>query len=101
MNSVKLKRNVSENVIVPRSIIKSRGKMYYKEANRAWCFLRLRKEILDEFDELREKYCNFSYDVVYYETYEELEKALRDFKKGGQPLPILMWLVRDMKELPS
>ncbi len=99
MVSVKIDKKIFREVILPKTIIKSKGRIYYKESSQAWCFLRLRKEIIDEFNQLREKYSKFSYDAVYYRTYEELENALKDLKKTGQPLPILMWLIKDMKGL--
>lgn len=99
MVPIKTDKKVFHEVILPKTIVKSKGRMYYKESSQAWCFLRLRKEIIDEFNQLREKYSKFSYDAVYYRTYEELEKALRESKKNGEPLPILMWLIKDMKQM--
>lgn len=97
MGSLKLNKKALSEFIIPRTIIRTKGKMYYKEDNQAWCMLRLRKEILDEFSQLKEKYSKFSYDAIYCRTYEELEKALKELKKTGQPLPLLVWLMRDMK----
>ena len=82
MVSVKIDKKIFREVILPKTIIKSKGRIYYKESSQAWCFLRLRKEIIDEFNQLREKYSKFSYDAVYYRTYEELENALKRIKKS-------------------
>jgi phosphoglycolate phosphatase-like HAD superfamily hydrolase len=97
---VKLKNKIFGEAISPsRNIIKTKGKMYYKEDNQAWCLLRFRKEIIDEFNQLKDKDSRFSYDAIYYRTYEEVEKALKELKKAGQPLPLLMWFVKDIKVL--
>jgi len=72
-----------------------RGRVYYDSPNGAWSIIRLRKEIVNDFSELKEKRSSFSYQMVFYQTPQELEKAIREMRKEDKPLPILLFLVKD------
>lgn len=67
------------------------GKMFYREAIQAWNTLRIRKEILDEFPALKEKRSAFSYQMIFYRDYADLEKAIRKMKKDKLPTPLLLF----------
>jgi hypothetical protein len=81
--------------LVPRNVIDIEGKILYNENNRAWNTIRLRSDILKEFNKLKEKKATFSYEMMYFRSAEELEKLVRKIKMNKAPLPILMFLYED------
>ena len=82
--------------LLSRSYIDVDGKILYSEGNQAWNTIKLKKEVLNEFYQLKDKMLKlFSYKMVYYRKYEELEKAIRELKKNNQALPVLVWLYKD------
>lgn len=67
--------------------IKVSGKLFYNEGS--WNTIRLKKEVLHEFPQLREKDGNFTYNMTILKTVEELKKMIAEMEKNGT-LPILM-----------
>lgn len=85
----------SKKPIFPKNNIEVEGKIIYSEGNQAWNIIKLKKEILTEFYQLKEKRSKFSYNMAYYRTYEELERAIKELKKKGTSLPFLVFLYKD------
>jgi len=83
-----------KKALIPRNHVNISGKIIYSEGDQAWNLIRLKKEILGEFYQLKEKRSKFSYNMSYYRTYEELEKAIKDMKKS-QALPVLVYFYQD------
>lgn len=83
-----------------RKTLEVKGSLYYDEYNRAWSMIRLRKAIIEEYMELKERRASFSYKAVLYQSYEDLEKAIKGMKKEDMPLPIFLFLVKE-KEINS
>lgn len=79
----------------PRKCINIDGKILYSESNQAWNLIKLKKEFLNEFYQLKEKRSKFSYNMIYYRSYEELEKAIKDLKSKDSIIPFLMFLYKD------
>jgi len=75
-----------------QKVLNQFGKMSYGESVRAWNTIRLKKDIINEFSNLKEKTSNFIYNLIFYRTYEELELAIRKMKKEKKPLPMLLFL---------
>ena len=71
------------------------GKLSYEEGYRAWSTIRFKKRLINEFPDLEEKRAIFSYKMIFHRTPKELEKAVREMKKGDKPLPILLFLVKE------
>jgi len=72
-----------------------KGKLSYFESTHSWSMLNLKKRILEEFPQLKERTSVFSYKMLFYHDYENLEKFMRKLRKDGEALPILVWLVRE------
>ena len=82
--------------LIPRKIINSEGKLHYSEGFQAWNMMRLKKELFSEFPQLKEKRSKFSYQLMYYRTPKELEKAIKDLiKKGQNVMPVLLFLYKE------
>jgi len=87
---------IDKKPLIPRNIIDIQGKMIYCERDHSWNLIRLKKEILNEFYQLKEMRAKFSYHMLYYRTYEELEKTVKELKKKDNiPLPFLMFFYKD------
>ena len=78
-----------------KKTIELMGKVSYDEHNGAWSTIRLRKQLINDFSDLKERRSSFSYKIIYYQSYLELEKAVREMKKEDKPLPILLFLVKE------
>jgi viroplasmin and RNaseH domain-containing protein len=89
----------SKKALVPKNSIEVFGKIIYSEGNQAWNLIKLRKEVLTEFYQLKEKRSKFSYNMVYYRTFEELERAVKKLKREGSALPFLMFLYKDSEAI--
>lgn len=72
-----------------------RGKIFYRESIRAWNTIRFGKTLVNEFPALKERRAKFSYNLLFYKTYDELEKAIRKMRRNKDALPILMFLQKD------
>jgi len=85
---------MDKRTLIPRTIIDVEGKLAYNEGFQAWNTIRLKKELFNEFPELKEKRSKFSYKMIYFRTYEELEKVIKKLKKS-EIMPVLMWLFKE------
>ncbi|MEK6932946.1 MAG: hypothetical protein AABW56_04105 [Nanoarchaeota archaeon] len=87
---------MEKKTLVPRTIINVEGKLIYNENFQAWNTIRLKKEIFNEFPQLKEKRSAFSYKMIYYRNLEEFEKFVKDLKKKNEEsLPVLMFLYKE------
>lgn len=78
-----------------RSKIEVKGKLSYLESTHSWSLINLKKVIIDEFPQLKERISSFYYKMVFYHEYEELEKLVKKLKRDKEALPIMMWLVKE------
>jgi hypothetical protein len=58
-------------------------------------YYKAKKEIFSEFPQLKEKRSAFSYKMVYYRTFDELEKTVKKLKRDGLALPFLVFLYKN------
>ncbi len=87
---------MGEQILRPsRSEIKAKGKMYYQNEDHAWNLIRIRKEVLNEFKQLKERMSRFTYNMIFYSEWNEFEKSMRKARKKGVPTPLLVWFVKE------
>jgi hypothetical protein len=87
---------MEEQILRPsRNEIKAKGNMYYQAEDHAWNLLRIKKEILNEFKQLKERMSKFTYNMLFYSEWNEFEKAMRKYRKDGLPPPIMIWFVKE------
>jgi len=72
-----------------------KGKISYQESTHAWSLLNLRKNIIEQYPQLRERRSKFGYKMIFFHEQEELEKTIKEIKKNQEPIPILVWLMRE------
>ena len=80
--------------LTPRTKIESEGKVAYSESFQAWNTIHLKKELFEEFPQLKEKRSKFSYQLTFCRTHEELLNKIRGLKQS-QIMPLLMWIYKE------
>ena len=78
-----------------RTPLNIKGRISYRECDQAWNLIKLKRELLNEFADLKEKRSRFSYQMMFYRTCEELEAYVKKIKKDGSALPILLFLEKE------
>ena len=87
---------MEEQILRPRrEKLEIKGKISYFESTHSWSCLNLRKSVIEEFPQLKERSSKFGYKMIFCREYPDLEKFLRKLKKEGEALPILVWLVKE------
>ena len=71
------------------------GEISYAEGNQAWNVIRLKKELLKEFPQLKNKRGKFSYDLLVHRSYKDLKTFIEGSEKDKDVLPILLFLCSD------
>lgn len=92
---LRLKGMDNKKPLLSRNCIDINGKILYSEGDQAWNLIRLKKDVLNEFYQLKERRLKFSYQMIYYRVYEDLEKAIKELKKQNKALPVLLWLYQE------
>ena len=60
-----------------------------------WNTIRFKRQILEEFPQLRDRGTIIRYKLVFYKTYEELANAVEELKEGDIGLPLVLYLYKD------
>ena len=76
--------------LIPRKKVASEGCVGYSEGFQAWNVIHLKKDIINEFPELKEKRSKFSYKLVYC---REIKEALKELKKA-EVMPMFLFLYK-------
>jgi hypothetical protein len=84
----------SKRVLIPRTKIDSEGKIAYSEGFQAWNTIRLKKELFEEFPQLKEKRSKFSYKLIFCRSHEELMEKIKCLKQDPV-MPLLMWMYKE------
>ena len=83
-----------KQTLTPRTIINVEGKLAYAEGFQSWNLLRLKKEIVDEFPALKEKRSAFSYKLMFFRTFQDLQDAVKKLK-NEDVMPMVLWLYKE------
>ena len=67
------------------------GRMYYNESMSAWSIIQLKKTLLEDYEELRNRRNKFSYEMFMSCTFDEIEIHLKAAKKQGRAPPLMIW----------
>jgi hypothetical protein len=70
------------------------GRLFYNEGAGAWHIIRLRKEILQKFPQLKEKSGSFCYKMLMPQDYKEMKQIVSEMQKGEVVVPIILSLCR-------
>ena len=75
--------------------LEAEGAVSYDNSSGCWNTIRVRKNFVKQFPQLKEKRAKFSYKMNFYASYEELKKAIERMDKNKEPLPILLYLIQE------
>jgi len=88
---------MEKKTLTPRKIIDSNGKVIYNESAQAWNVIKLKKELFDEFPELKEKRSVFSYKLKFFRDMPEFEKVLKKLRAEKENvMPLLLFLYKEV-----
>jgi len=68
----------------------SSGKVSYGGSVRAWNTIRLKKEFINEYPDLKKRSSKFKYNLSFQRTYADLEKKIKKMKRLNLPIPCLI-----------
>lgn len=81
-----------------KETLKIKGNLFYNESAQSWSVIRFKKEILQEFPQLKDKRGSFGYFMVMNRTYNDIKKEISEIEKRGEVLPILLFLCKRKNE---
>ncbi len=73
-----------------------KGKLSYSEWTQSWSIIRLKRDIIQEFPQLKQKRDTFGYTLVIPKSQEEMKEALSEAK--DKTIPILLFFNKEAKE---
>ena len=74
-----------------RESFKVEGKMSYEGSSCAWNLIRLKKEILQDYPQLKDRSRDFSYAMSVHTTYKEIKKVIDRMERECKALPVLLF----------
>lgn len=86
---------MERKTLAPRKIINVKGKMHYNESNQSWGKIILKREIVDEFPQLKEKRSTFSYKLMFFRTHEELLNTIKKLN-DKEVMPMIFWMYKEV-----
>lgn len=76
-------------------ILEINGKLFYNEGSQAWTILRLKKDLLFKFPQLKDKRSSFGYKMIMHDTLESLKTMIKDLEKNGGNIPLLLFFCKE------
>jgi len=84
--------------LTPTKTVNVEGKIHYNEGNQAWGKIKLKKEIINEFPQLKEKRSAFSYELMFCRTVEDLRIIIKKYAKSDCTVPLMLFLYKEKEE---
>ena len=75
--------------------ITAEGKVTYQLCAGAWNSIRLKKVILDQFPELRDKRANINYRIEFFRSYDKILAEIQKMKESKAGIPMLLYLYKE------
>jgi len=83
------------NILRPKQeTFEIEGKLSYGEGNRAWNTIWLKKDLLREFPQLKERRKKFNYKIIMHRSFKELKKEINKMEKEKKVIPLLLWFIK-------
>lgn len=76
-------------------ILEINGKLFYNEGSQAWTILRLKKDLLYKFPQLKDKRSSFGYKMIMHESIDDLKAMVKDLEKNGGKIPLLLFFCKE------
>jgi len=74
-----------------QEIMEITGNLSYHDGARAWNTLRLKKHVLNEFSELKDRAAKVTYKMIYSTSVDNLIKLMQKVNEKEGALPILLF----------
>lgn len=68
------------------------GVVSYSEANRARSVIRLKKEIIQEFDDLKRRDKSIGYKLEYHRDFDKLRERISELNNKEEGIPFLLFI---------
>ncbi len=75
-------------------ILEIDGKLFYNEGSQAWTIIRLKRELVHKFPQLKDKRSNFGYKMIMHDSLNSLKAMVRDIEKNGGKIPVLLFFCK-------
>lgn len=73
------------------------GHLSYNESNQSWNSIKIKKELLNEFPDLKQKQGVFKYKMILHKNPKEIEKFIKEIIINGA-YPILLFFEKVKQE---
>tara|TARA_Y100000034_G_C6848611_1_gene384718 strand:- start:75 stop:374 length:300 start_codon:yes stop_codon:yes gene_type:complete len=78
-----------------RDILDIKGSMTYSECRKSWSVIRLKKDIIKEFSQLKEPREKFGYHLTLHRSFKDLKRKLTELEKKGSTVPMLLFFGKE------
>jgi len=72
--------------------LRVRGKVSYEYSSRASSLIRLKRDFIAKFPQLKQKMTNISYEMLLHPDFQKLIEDINQMESKGEPVPILLFL---------
>ena len=79
-----------------KQVVISTGSMVYDSSLHAWNTVRLKREIVSEFPELKNRSFKTKYTMTVFHSYELLEREIADIVNKKKPIPVLLFFEQEL-----
>lgn len=86
---------MSSAALRPDAVLDIMGQVSYSEGYGAWNTIRLTRDILKEYPQLKEKTAKIKYELLIYKNYEEFIEKVKKMQENNEPLPILLYFYKE------
>ena len=78
-----------------RENLQINGKLVYNEHSQSWGIIRLKKEILHEYPQLKEKRGKFSYVMIIPKSFKDIKKFVKEYEDNQKAVPLLLFFSKE------
>ncbi len=71
------------------------GHVSYSDSYGAWNTIRLKRDVLREFPQLKEKSAKIRYKLIFYKNYQEFVESVDKMQENNEPLPMLLYFYKE------
>jgi len=74
------------------------GDLSYGEGQRAWSIMRLKKSLIKEFPQLKNRREKFCYKIVLHRNWKDLKEVIKEMEKNKEPMPLFLMFGKKSRE---
>ncbi len=81
-----------KNSLEPTNKIETKGRLAYHEAARAYNTIRLPRQLIDQFPELRNRLLKITFKIRFFRHYSDLKRCIWELEYSNEIPPLLLSL---------